>query len=193
LTYRAKNLSLRQAAALICELTGMDNAQAEAEIAAAGRDGAFQAHADKAAEYDGTLQWPLPTWGGYVYVPARFWGFTIGWQSNELVRWREWAEGVTIPRAAILRIWGPAAAPAAKGGAAAAPGRRGPRPALAQRIEQRMLDDLKSGHVGREELAGWTEEALKAEYGASRDTCRKARKAALSKFVGVSATANSDQ
>jgi hypothetical protein len=193
LIYQTKNLSLRQAVELICELTGIPAAQAEAEIAAAGRDGAFQARAGKAVEHDGFLQWPLPTIVDTAYVPARFWGFAIHWQANDLVRGHEWAEGVTIPRAAIERIWGPAAAPAAKGGAAVAPAKRGPRPALAARIEQRMLDDLKSGHVGREELAGWTEEALKAEYGASRDTCRKARKAALSKFVGVSATANADQ
>ncbi|MBE0533975.1 MAG: hypothetical protein IH626_24390, partial [Rhodospirillales bacterium] len=104
--YQTKNLSLRQAVELICELTGMEIAQAGAEIVAAGRDGAFTAHADKAVEIHDDLQWPLPTWGGYVYVPARFWGFTIRWQANELVRWREWAEGVTIPRAAIERIWG---------------------------------------------------------------------------------------
>jgi len=35
--------------------------------------------------------------------------------------------------------------------------------------------------------------ALKAEYGASRDTCRKARRAALSKFVGVSVPAHADR
>jgi hypothetical protein len=194
LTYRAENLSLREAAALICELTGMENAQAEAEIAAAGRDGAFVARAEEAVESDGFLHYPLPTFGGFSFVPARFWGFTIGWRTSGLSRGHEWATAVTVRRADILKVWGPAAnEPAAKGGADAGRRKRGPRPALANRIEQRMLDDLKSGHVSRDDLAGWTEEALKAEYGASRDTCRKARKAALSKFVGVSATANSDQ
>lgn len=188
MAYRAENLSLRQAAALVCELTGMTAAEAEAEIALAGRDGAFTARAEAAVESDGFLNYPLPSIGGFALVPARFWGFAIDWPAGGLARDREWAAGVTLRRADIERIWGPAeAAPAA------APRKRGPRPALAQGVERRMLDDLQSGHVTREELAGWTEEALKAQYGASRDTCRKARKAALSKFVGISSPANADQ
>ncbi len=191
MAYQPNNLSLRQAVALVCELTGMTTAEAEADIAAAGRDGAFQARAHEAAEIHDGLQWPLPIIDGVSYVPARFWGFTIRWQANELVRGREGATGVTIRRAAIERIWRPAAKEKEK--ADTAPRKRGPRPALGQRIERRMLEDLATGKVTREALADRTEEALKAEYGASRDTCRKARRAALSKFVGVSVPAHADR
>ncbi len=146
MAYQPNNLSLRQAVALVCELTGMTTAEAEADIAAAGRDGAFQARAHEAAEIHDGLQWPLPIIDGVSYVPARFWGFTIRWQANELVRGREGATGVTIRRAAIERIWRPAAKEKEK--ADTAPRKRGPRPALGQRIERRMLEDLATGLAG---------------------------------------------
>lgn len=189
MAYRPENLTLRQAVELVRELAGMTTAEAEADIAAAGRDGALTARAEAAVEHDGFLSWPLPIIGGLAYVPARFWGFAVDWPAGGLARDREWATGVTIGRADILKVWGPAA----KDDAKVAPTKRGPRPALAQSIERRMLDDLQSGRVSRDDFVGWTEEALKAQYGASRDTCRKARHAALSKFVGVSVPANSGQ
>jgi Bacterial regulatory proteins, gntR family len=47
-------------------------------------------------------------------------------------------------------------------------------------IEQKMKDDLDSKRFTPESLAAMTEEALRAEYGGSRDTCRKARERVLS-------------
>jgi hypothetical protein len=48
-----------------------------------------------------------------------------------------------------------------------------------------MLSDLRSGQLAKEALDTMYEEAMKARYDASRDTCRKARRAALSEFVAV--------
>jgi hypothetical protein len=50
----------------------------------------------------------------------------------------------------------------------------------------RVLDEMQSflASKGADSLRDLTEESMKAEFGASRDTCRKAREKLLSKNVG---------
>ena len=65
------------------------------------------------------------------------------------------------------------------------PAKRGPKQRVIQRVKEKMvnrndMDDLKS----------MTEEAMAATFGASRDTCRRARREVLSLFVEKS---NSDK
>lgn len=69
--------------------------------------------------------------------------------------------------------------------------KRGPKPKKTTLIANQMLAQLRIGAVAKESLQSTTEEALAAEYNASRDTCRKARKQALSLFVGVTNDLNS--
>ena len=59
--------------------------------------------------------------------------------------------------------------------------RRGQRPDR-NRVKEAMLADLRAGNFTAADFEEMTEEAMKAQYGASRDTCRKARNEALSKF-----------
>jgi hypothetical protein len=58
----------------------------------------------------------------------------------------------------------------------ASPRPRGPRPDTRNRIIKQMRLDVAAGY----NLAGATEEELSTKYGASRDTCRIARRTALS-------------
>lgn len=60
--------------------------------------------------------------------------------------------------------------------------RRGQRPDLRNRVKEAMLADLRAGKFTAADFKEMTEEAMKAQYEASRDTCRKARDEALPKF-----------
>jgi hypothetical protein len=72
----------------------------------------------------------------------------------------------------------PPAAVDANGPETMSPSRkRGPRRVVAPRVEAKMRADLRAGY----NLAGATEEELRAKYVASRDTCRRARTEVLSK------------
>jgi len=62
------------------------------------------------------------------------------------------------------------------------PRRRGPRPEKRSAIITQMLKHLNTGVRKSEELFADTEEALAAQYKASRQTVREARHAALSEF-----------
>jgi hypothetical protein len=64
----------------------------------------------------------------------------------------------------------------------ATPRRRGPPPALRNEIAGRMLKELNDGARAASALEADTEEALRAQYGGSRETVRLARDAALSEF-----------
>ncbi|KAF0140361.1 MAG: hypothetical protein FD153_797 [Rhodospirillaceae bacterium] len=57
--------------------------------------------------------------------------------------------------------------------------KRGPMSKVSLRVQSTMRDDLKK--YGRKWLEEMTEEAMHAQYDASRDTCRKARHTVLSK------------
>lgn len=56
---------------------------------------------------------------------------------------------------------------------------RGPRPDKRDKIISQMRSDIAAGY----DLAGATEEELSNKYGASRDTCRKAREIVLSQLM----------
>jgi hypothetical protein len=56
--------------------------------------------------------------------------------------------------------------------------RRGPKPYRRSCVKNDMLAHLDAGR----DLSAMSEKQMEAEYGASRDTCRKARKEALSEF-----------
>jgi hypothetical protein len=74
--------------------------------------------------------------------------------------------------------------------------RRRGRPAeLTSEITKKMRGDLVEKRVTPGKLRGMKEEELKAKYGASRDTCRKARETVLSEslFAGNSGDPNSDK
>lgn len=60
--------------------------------------------------------------------------------------------------------------------------RRPPAPQL-QRVEAEMANAINEGRETRESLQAMTEEAMHAQYLASRDTCRRARQNVLSRVV----------
>jgi len=64
----------------------------------------------------------------------------------------------------------------------ATPRPRGPAPVLRNKIAGRMLKELNDGARAASALEADTEEALRAQYGGSRQTVRLARDAALSEF-----------
>jgi hypothetical protein len=55
------------------------------------------------------------------------------------------------------------------------PRRRGPKAQVLQRVMNHMSEDIKRGNATPKELLDTPEKALEVQYGASRDTCRKAR------------------
>jgi hypothetical protein len=74
------------------------------------------------------------------------------------------------------------------------PRRRGPKPVIGDKTRELMRTDLRNGRFTIQQFQKMTEEALAAEYDASRDTCRKAREVVLSEpeFVDNSPNRNSD-
>jgi Bacterial regulatory proteins, gntR family len=60
---------------------------------------------------------------------------------------------------------------------------RGAKPKKLEQVKQAMRNDIQQGRRTRAELSSMREKELAAEYGVSRDTARKARKAVLSEFV----------
>ena len=66
------------------------------------------------------------------------------------------------------------------------PQKRGKKPLNFNEARRRMIEDLTSGKFTAQQLSEMTEEALRAQYGYSRDTVRKARVSALSEIVGNS-------
>jgi DNA-binding GntR family transcriptional regulator len=59
---------------------------------------------------------------------------------------------------------------------------RGAKPKKLEQVKEAMRDDIWQGRRTVAELSNMREKVLAAEYGVSRDTARKARKA-LSEFV----------
>ena len=62
--------------------------------------------------------------------------------------------------------------------------KRGPIPKVLLRVKGAMRTDIESGKFSIEKLMSLTEESLRAEYAASRDTIRRARGEIQSEFVG---------
>jgi hypothetical protein len=58
--------------------------------------------------------------------------------------------------------------------------KRGRKPVVGPKVSDSMRQDLRTKRFTVQQLDTMTEEALKAEYGASRDICREARKTVLS-------------
>jgi hypothetical protein len=93
-----------------------------------------------------------------------------------------------ITRAADLPIVHPTSAPSPLPSAEKdastliPPGKRGRSPMVAWRVEQAMEGDIKEGRHTPESLAKMREKQMEATYGASRDSCRKARKKVLSEI-----------
>jgi hypothetical protein len=73
--------------------------------------------------------------------------------------------------------------------------KRGPKAETGCRVRDQMRNDVHTRKLTSQQLAQMTEEALKAHYHASRDTCRKARREVLSQseFVDNSPNRNSDK
>jgi DNA-binding GntR family transcriptional regulator len=59
---------------------------------------------------------------------------------------------------------------------------RGAKPKKLEQVKEAMRNDIRQGRRTVAELSNMREKVLAAEYGVSRDTARKARKA-LSEFV----------
>ncbi len=59
---------------------------------------------------------------------------------------------------------------------------RGPKPKKLEQVKEAMRNDIRQGRRTVAELSNMLEKDLAAEYGVSRDTARKARKA-VSEFV----------
>jgi hypothetical protein len=89
-----------------------------------------------------------------------------------------------ITRAADLPTSAPSPLPSAEKDASTLipPGKRGRSPMVAWRVEQAMEGDIKEGRHTPESLAKMREKQMEARYGASRDSCRKARKKVLSEI-----------
>ena len=68
--------------------------------------------------------------------------------------------------------------------------KRGPKAVVSKSVEDAMTKDLQQKKITMGKLRDMPEEALVAEYGASRDTVRKVRNKILSEFVDNS---NSDK
>jgi hypothetical protein len=64
-----------------------------------------------------------------------------------------------------------------------APRRRGRKPVVLRRVTQEMLDAIARGEMTSAELEVKAEKVLSSQFKASRDTCRKARYAVLSRIV----------
>jgi hypothetical protein len=62
-----------------------------------------------------------------------------------------------------------------------APRRRGPKTGVCERIMAQMQSEIAEGKITRTALDEMLEKDLEPSYGASRDTCRKARKRVLAK------------
>ena len=60
--------------------------------------------------------------------------------------------------------------------------RRGRKVVVASRVEEAMKRDIIEGRHTPESLANMLEKHMEAEYSASRDSCRKARKKVLSEI-----------
>ena len=63
------------------------------------------------------------------------------------------------------------------------PRKRGPAPVTLQRVKTGMYDEVRSGKINIEQLMSLTEEALAVQYGVSRDTIRRAKKAISTEIV----------
>jgi hypothetical protein len=63
------------------------------------------------------------------------------------------------------------------------PRKRGPPARVLERVKDAMISELRSGCLTKEGLEHMPEKTMEKRYDASRDTCRKARQAALSQFV----------
>ena len=61
---------------------------------------------------------------------------------------------------------------------------RGRRPEKLEAVKNVMLSELRSHSLTREALVKMAQKRMETRYGASRETCVKARAAALSEFVG---------
>lgn len=59
----------------------------------------------------------------------------------------------------------------------------GPKQTVRPRIEEAMRLDIKEGRRTPKSLEAMLEKEMEAQYGASRDTCRKARRKVLSEFI----------
>jgi hypothetical protein len=104
------------------------------------------------------------------------------------IKFADWRMGVPVPT--ILRLYryvlerearrpAPPQTPHAQ-----AARRRGRRPTITDKVKAAMLADLRDGKLTAAQLRGEKEEVLTLTYGHSRDTCRRARAAALSEFGG---------
>jgi hypothetical protein len=60
---------------------------------------------------------------------------------------------------------------------------RGPKQSKREGVKNAMLTDLCTGRLTKAELERMLEKVMEKKYGASRDTCRKARDDALSEFT----------
>jgi hypothetical protein len=62
------------------------------------------------------------------------------------------------------------------------PSKRGPKLRVGKRVKDEMVHQLDQKLISRETLANMGEKVMAGRYGASRDTCRKARLLVLSEF-----------
>jgi hypothetical protein len=106
--------------------------------------------------------------------------------------WGEYKNGkwrvLLLPRRSVARRWQPNppseptshAGPASDNVVSIVSHSRGRRPQVSNRVKDSMRQDIQEKRFTKQELSGMSEEALAAQYEASRDTCRKARLAVLS-------------
>jgi hypothetical protein len=104
------------------------------------------------------------------------------WDAYEPGKWRV----LLIHRGIVTHLWPPHSSTkedSPKPGKALpsfVAGKRGPKPELSERVKDAMRTGLREHKITASDLRNMKEEELAEHYGASRDTCRKARKVILS-------------
>lgn len=114
----------------------------------------------------------------------------VRWASDDIAKigdtdpFHVHVDGVLVSAADIERLWPapkPRLATSRRTNVTTLPRKRGPKAATFDRVLNAMR--ASGGYANVQE---WTEEAMKAEFGASRETCRKARDLLQSEYVGNS-------
>ena len=197
---RERWMTLLDTVAHIATSDGCDTASAQTQLIKALADGKLRPLKWEPADGDKA---PLPSLGSSMLVPddsppqGRAWsGAVVDWATGRVrddfgEYHPEKARVLLLLRQKVARLW--PLAPARSGRGAPPTSRRGPRPTVGPRVEQAMRDGLRSGSYSADQLRGHTEEAMASLFGASRDTCRRARRRVLATIFDAAGVGMADK
>lgn len=201
---RERWMTLLDAVAHIAAFDGCDRTTAQTQLIKALADGKLRPLKWEPAEGDKS---PLPSLGSSMLVPddsppqGRAWSdAVIDWATGRVRDdFGEYHPGqARVPlllRQKVARLWPPASVPSTRDPRKPAPltSRRGPRPTVRHRVEQAMRDALRSGSYSADQLRSEKEVAMAALFGASRETCRKARWQVLAEISNAGDVGTTDK